>query len=90
MANVSCRKLRGSYPGGRSFKSRYVKVFNEFSILSRSLAVLARVHNTTTLSLQLDFREEERGAPGAHDRVILQFHKEISVAVAVKKGEPSH
>lgn len=25
MANVSCRRLRGSYPGGRSFKSRYVK-----------------------------------------------------------------
>ena len=37
MANVSCRKLRGSYPGGRSFKSRYVKGLNEFSILSRSL-----------------------------------------------------
>ena len=85
MANVSCRKLRGSYPGGRSFKSRYVK---GSSILSRSLAVLATVHNTTTLSLQLDFREEERGALGAHDRVILQFHKEVSVAVAVKKGEP--
>lgn len=90
MANVSCRKLRGSYPGGRSFKSRYVKGLNESSILSRSLAVLATVHNTTTLSLQLDFREEERGALGnPHDRVILQFHKEVSVAVSLLRKESS-
>jgi len=82
MANV---RLRGSYPGGRSFRSRYVKG----STISKQESLLfSTVHNTTTLSLQLDFREEERGDP--HDRVILQFHKEVSVAVAVKKGEPSH
>ena len=46
------------------------------------------MHNTTTLSLQLDFREEERAALGGpHDRVILQFYKEVSVAVSLSRKE---
>jgi len=56
--------------------------------LSKSLALLATVHNTITLSLQLDFREEERGALGdPHDRVILPFYKEISLAMSLSRKE---